>query len=58
MDPDKFQMRDMKRRLTRLEDQISYLKTDFKRLSQKYNKISNRMDPLWSILEALERQTR
>ncbi len=34
MDLDKFQMRDMKRRLTKLEDQIGYLKTDWKRTAR------------------------
>ena len=31
MDPDRYQMRDLKRRMSKLEDQIKYLKTDWKR---------------------------
>ncbi len=31
MDPDRYQMRDLKRRISKLEDQIGYLKTDWKR---------------------------
>ncbi len=31
MDPDRYQMRDLKRRMSKLEDQIGYLKTDWKR---------------------------
>ncbi len=37
MDPDKFQMRDLKRRVTRLEDQIGYMKTDTKRVTLRIN---------------------
>ncbi len=37
MDPDRFQMRDLKRRMGKLEDQIGYLKTDWKRTTQKLN---------------------
>ncbi len=33
MDPDRYQMRDLKRRISKLEDQIGYLKTDWKRVS-------------------------
>ncbi len=35
MDPDRFQMRDLKRRISKLEDQIGYLKTDWKRTTRK-----------------------
>ncbi len=37
MDPDRFQMRDLKRRISKLEDQIGYLKTDLKRQTQRVN---------------------
>ncbi len=30
MDPDRFQMRDLKRRISKLEDQLGYMKTDAK----------------------------
>ncbi len=39
MDPDRYQMRDLKRRMSKLEDQIGYLKTDWKRTTQKVNGI-------------------
>ncbi len=37
MDPDRFQMRDLKRRMSKLEDQIGYLKTDWKRTTSRLN---------------------
>ncbi len=37
MDPDTFQKRDLKRRISKLEDQIGYLKTDLKRQTQRVN---------------------
>ena len=37
MDPDRYQMRDLKRRMSKLEDQIGYLKTDWKRTTGKLN---------------------
>ncbi len=37
MDPDRFQMRDLKRRMSKLEDQIGYLKTDWKRTTTRLN---------------------
>ncbi len=37
MDPDRYQMRDLKRRMSKLEDQIGYLKTDWKRSTVKLN---------------------
>ncbi len=39
MDPDRFQMRDLKRRLSKQEDQIAYLKTDLKRQTQRVNEL-------------------
>ncbi len=35
MDPDRYQMRDLKRRISKIEDQIGYLKTDWKRTTMK-----------------------
>ena len=36
MDSDRYQMRDLKRRISKLEDQIGYLKTDWKRITVKF----------------------
>ncbi len=40
MDPDRYQMRDLKRRISKLEDQIGYLKTDWKRTTHKCNELA------------------
>ncbi len=53
MDPDKFQMRDMKRRLTRLEDQIGYLKTDLKRQTQKITVLGSENEALAILIKNL-----
>ncbi len=55
MDPDKFQMRDMKRRLTKLEDQISYLKTDLKRQTQRVNAQLSLLQQFEEVLPILVR---
>ncbi len=56
MDPDRFQMRDLKRRISKLEDQIGYLKTDLKRQTQKSNNLQARIALVYPILEALQKQ--
>ncbi len=38
MTPERFQARDVKRRLTQLENRIDYLKADFARLSGKLSR--------------------
>ncbi len=50
MDPDKYQMRDMKRRLTKLEDQIGYLKTDWKRVQVQVNLATKAIEHLVSAI--------
>ncbi len=44
MDPDRYQMRDLKRRMSKLEDQIGYLKTDWKRTTTKLNDLRKSLD--------------
>ncbi len=39
MDLDRFQMKDLKRRISKVEDQISYLKTDLKRQTLKIHSL-------------------
>ncbi len=39
MDPDRYQMRSLKRRISKLEDQIGYLKTDWKRTTTRLNEV-------------------
>ncbi len=39
MDPDRYQMRSLKRRISKLEDQIGYLKTDWKRTTVGLNQL-------------------
>ncbi len=43
MDPDTFQKRDIKRRVSKLEDQIGYLKTDLKRQTQRGNLLESEL---------------
>ncbi len=43
MDPDRFQMRDLKRRISKLEDQIGYLKTDWKRTTTGLNQLRHQV---------------
>ncbi len=43
MDPDRFQMRDLKRRMSKLEDQIGYLRTDWKRTTVKCNDLQEKI---------------
>jgi len=52
MDPDRFQMRDLKRRMSKLEDQIGYLKTDWKRTSVGLNDVR---DDIRILLEWMTR---
>ncbi len=51
MDPDRFQMRELKRRMSRLEDQIGYLKTDWKRTTTRLNQL---LDSLAGHLDFLD----
>ncbi len=44
MDPDRYQMRDLKRRIGKLEDQIGYLKTDWKRTTTALNALKQFVD--------------
>ncbi len=53
MDPDRFQMRDLKRRISKLEDQIGYLKTDWKRTTTRLNQL---LDQLAGPLEVLKKE--
>ncbi len=54
MDPDRFQMRDLKRRLSKQEDQIGYLKTDLKRQTQRVNELlKQHADDTKALVEAL-----
>ncbi len=50
MDPDRFQMRDLKRRISKLEDQIGYLKTDLKRQTQRNNLLTRDLESLQTIV--------
>ncbi len=52
MDPDRYQMRSLKRRITKLEDQIGYLKTDWKRTSVGLNDVR---DDIRILLEWMTR---
>ncbi len=56
MDPDRYQMRDLKRRISKLEDQLGYLKTDWKRTTTKLNEISRIWDQVAPILIRLMEQ--
>ncbi len=46
MDPDRFQMRDLKRRIKHLEDQKSYMKADHVRLVGRVNQLTASLDAL------------
>ncbi len=57
MDPDRFQMRDLKRRISKLEDQIGYMKTDLKRVTGRLNATVARMDSRFDEeIEKLQRE--
>lgn len=52
MDPDRYQMRELKRRITKLEDHLGYLKTDLKRVTMKHNKLQLSLEAYlthWSV---------
>lgn len=51
MDPDRYQMRDLKRRMSKLEDQIGYLKTDWKQTRVLLNRLIEELEsylPQWA----------
>ncbi len=52
MDPDRFQMRDLKRRMSKLEDQVKYLKTDLKRQTQRSNLLESELGTLVAAMSA------
>ena len=56
MDPDRFIMKDLRRRITKLEDQIGYLKTDLKRQTQRGNALEKTIASVLPILTVLQKQ--
>ncbi len=56
MDPDRFQMRDLKRRISKLEDHIGYLKTDLKRETRFRQVLESEIASVMPILKALQKQ--
>ncbi len=52
MDPDRFQMRELKRRISRVEDQIGYLKTDLKRQTQRSNLLESELAVVFNALRS------
>ncbi len=53
MDPDRYQMRDLKRRISKLEDQIGYLKTDLKRQTQRGNELMKQIQMAVALINNL-----
>jgi len=53
MDPDRYQMRDLKRRISKMEDQIGYLKTDWKTTRMSVNDMVKEVTALKTLIRNL-----
>ncbi len=53
MDPDRFQMRDLKRRIKGLEDQRDYMKADHRRGIARINSLEELVARLEQIIDEL-----
>ncbi len=58
MDPDRYQMRSLKRRMSKLEDQIGYLKTDWKRTTVALNVLTQVVAEIIEACRDLDSNTR